>query len=469
MNNFCVSKLSFIAREQSLRCDSGFITYEIEQSLHDTYCFDDLFRLVTDSKVKNAEQIDELDYVEIGMSNSENDIFPVHINWEEITPDKDSYVTKIRKGDIIKVQVGDILISKVRPYLNKILYITDEYSSCYFTSAFIHIRPLRFNKILYYALKSYFLSDLISVARQGKGYPTISEKDLSYLRFNKKFIDNLFLNSTILLSQIENIEGEIKRIKYQLTPDINIINEVFLSKFPIDFSTFNNIKSCKSYNANLSQCANNLDLRFSAKFHRPSGRFLTQEIRKYTSYRLKDFCSEPIVLGASVSPSDFDSNGDHYYVSMATIKNFSIELDDSQLLSDEYISAPKVQKKKLQQFDIILNRSGEAIGKVAFNDNEINAIFADFTMRIRLKNIDSKYVYYFLRSFFFQYLIEIHKKGTQNWNIFPIQIQDFPIIVPNLDVQSKIVKLIDSRLKDAKVKKEQMSILFQSIYNLVSI
>lgn len=467
MNSNCFCELTFLAREQTLRYDSGFIMYETNQSLHDTYCFDDLFRLVSDSKVRNAEDIEELDYVEIGMSNSENDIYPVHINWDEISPDKDSYAIKIRKGDIIKVQVGDILISKVRPYLNKILYITDEYSSCYFTSAFIHIRPLKHNKILFYALKSYFLSDLISIARQGKGYPTVSEKDLSYLRFNKHFIDSLFSHSSELLPKIEHIENEIKQIKSQLKPDIHIINDIFLNKFPIDFSIYNSIKSQKSYTTKFSQCANNIDLRFSAKFHRPSGKFLTQEILKYTSYRLKDFCSEPIILGASVSPSDFDANGDHYYVSMATIKNYSIELDDAQLLSKEYISDPKVQKKNLQQFDIILNRSGEAIGKLAFNENNVNAIFADFTMRIRLKNINSKYVYYFLRSFYFQYLIEIHKKGTQNWNIFPIQIQDFPIIVPTTDIQSKIVKLIDSRIEDAKNKKERMTILFHSIYDLV--
>ena len=211
-----------------------------------------------------------------------------------------------------------------------------------------------------------------------------------------------------------------------------------------------------------------MDLRFSAKFHRPSGDFLVSEILKHTSYRLKDFCSEPIVLGASVSPSDFDSDGNYYYVSMATIKNFSIELDDSQLLSEQYVTIPKVLKKKLCQFDIVLNRSGEAIGKLAYNENDINAIFADFTMRIRLKDLNPKYAYYYLRSFYFQYLIEIHKKGTQNWNIFPIQIQDFPIIVPKESMQSEIVKLIDSQLENAKTKKNRMSSLFGSIFNLIN-
>lgn len=397
MNNSCVSKLSFIAREQSLRCDNGFISYEICQSLQDTYCFDDLFCVVSDSKVRNAEDIEELDYVEIGLSNSENDIFPIHIDWDDITPDKESYATKIRKGDIIKVQEGDILISKVRPYLNKILYITNEYSSCYFTSAFIHIRPFRHNKLLYYALKSQFLTDLISIARQGKGYPTISEKDLPFLRFNKRYIDALFSNSSVILPQIEHIEAEIFQIKENLMPDKEIINTVFLKYFPIDYPIFNTIRSQKSYKAKLSQIINNRDLRLSAKFHRPSGNFLVSEILKYTSYRLKDFCLEPIVLGASVSPSDFDSEGSYYYVSMATIKNFSVELDDSQLLSDHYVTIPKVLKKKLHQFDIVLNRSGEAIGKLAFNENEINAIFADFTMCIRLKDINPKYAYYYGR------------------------------------------------------------------------
>ena len=48
-------------------------------------------------------------------------------------------------------------------------------------------------------------------------------------------------------------------------------------------------------------------------------------MKKITNAKIKDFLSESIVLGASISPSDYDENGDYYYVSMANIKNLKFE------------------------------------------------------------------------------------------------------------------------------------------------
>ena len=65
---------------------------------------------------------------------------------------------KIEKGDIIKPQLNDILISKIRPYLNKTVLINDD--SLYYTKAFIQIRPKVNSKLLYYCLRSVFLNKI---------------------------------------------------------------------------------------------------------------------------------------------------------------------------------------------------------------------------------------------------------------------------------------------------------------------
>ncbi|MBU2504037.1 MAG: hypothetical protein KJ879_03235 [Nanoarchaeota archaeon] len=192
------------------------------------------------------------------------------------------------------------------------------------------------------------------------------------------------------------------------------------------------------------------------KFHRQAGVFVNQELKKVTNKKIKDFISGPIVLGKGVSPKDFDENGDYFYISMANIKNWQFESEDSKLVFKEY--SDKNQSKTVSKNDILIARSGEGtIGKVALVDDEdLRGIFADFTMRIRLKNYNSIFAYYYFRTEYFQYLVEVNKKGLgNNTNIFPSQIQEFPMIDISLEDQQKIVDEIKAELdKQEEINKK---------------
>ena len=88
------------------------------------------------------------------------------------------------------------------------------------------------------------------------------------------------------------------------------------------------------------------------------------------------------------------------------------------------------------------------------DDGDLKGIFADFTMRVRFQNYDSLFAYYYFRTEYFQYLVEVNKKGLgNNTNIFPSQIQEFPMIDISLKDQQKIVDEIKTEL-DAQ---EQMN------------
>lgn len=91
----------------------------------------------------------------------------------------------------------------------------------------------------------------------------------------------------------------------------------------------------------------------------------------------------------------------------------------------------------LQLNDILVSRSGVAIGKFAIVEDEINGINADFTIRIRLneEKIIPLFAYYYFKSAFIQELIHFNKKGLQNKNIFPNQIQEFPVLDFTLEKQ----------------------------------
>ena len=98
-------------------------------------------------------------------------------------------------------------------------------------------------------------------------------------------------------------------------------------------------------------------------------------------------------MGASIAPTDCCEDGEFCYISMATIKTWEFDKDAANIVSNDYAEAKN--EKRVKKNDIILARSGEGtIGKVALIEEDVKAIFCDFTMRIRLKNYNPKFAYY---------------------------------------------------------------------------
>lgn len=256
-----------------------------------------------------------------------------------------------------------------------------------------------------------------------------------------------------IVSKIAPIEQSIKQLKSQIKPHQEVINLVFSREFDLNLKRFEELKKVKINNLDFLDFGNNKDLRNSVKFHRQAGRFVLDELKSKTSKKIKDFITEPIVLGKGISPAQYDDdNGEFYYLSMATIKNWEFEKDNARLVTAKY--ANDNQNKTVQANDVLLARSGEGtIGKVALIDDEdLNGIFADFTMRIRLKDYNSLFAYYYFRTEYFQYLVEINKKGLgNNTNIFPSQIQEFPLLDISAEEQQRIVNEIKTEL-DAQTK-----------------
>lgn len=270
------------------------------------------------------------------------------------------------------------------------------------------------------------------------------------------------------LETIKPFEQKIRFLKSTVKKSQDIIDEVFQNEFGFNFDEFNKLKKIKYYNSDQHAFSNNPDLRFSAKFHRNAGDFVFKQLVKLTDKKIKHFIAEPIILGASVSPENYSDDGDYYYISMATIKSWEFKSDGANTVSKEYSDSK--QDKTVRKNDIILARSGEGtIGKVALIDNdELNGIFADFTMRIRLKDYNPEFAYYYFRTSYFQYLIEIYKKGLgNNTNIFPIVIQEFPMLDISLEDQQRIVDEIHSKISKQNDIKSEISNLRLKIDEIV--
>lgn len=276
-----------------------------------------------------------------------------------------------------------------------------------------------------------------------KSQPNLQSYDLANIKIPlvPKFTQDKIIN------EIAPIERKIEELKSQITPPQEAINKVFAREFKFDLEKFEELKKIRNYYLNLFAFANNKDVRQSVKFHREAGTFVINQLKNITNKKLKNYLAEPIVLGKSVSPSNYDDNGEYFYVSMANIKNWKFESEDARLVSKEY--STKNKNKTVAKDDVLIARSGEGtIGKVALIDDEdLQGVFADFTMRVRLQNYNSLFAYYYFRTEYFQYLIEVNKKGLgNNTNIFPSQIQEFPMIDISLKDQQKIVDEIKTEL-----------------------
>lgn len=301
----------------------------------------------------------------------------------------------------------------------------------------------------------------IRIVAMGKTQKNVSPFDILNIKIPK--IDFGVQNS--LIDKIIPIEIEINTLKLDSLKPVNIINQVFGEAFGFNWEEFEGVKQEKLYTSSILNFSNNIDCRFSYRFQHKSATYLHGFLENITNKRVKHFLDIPIVLGSSISPKQFDEEGEYYYISMATVKNYYFEKDDAQTVSEEY--ATNNLEKSVKLNDIIMTRSGVAIGKFALIEEDINGIFADFTMRIRLKGFNPELAYYYFRSEFFQHLITSHKKGLQNQNIFPSQIKEFPMPDWDETQQAEIVELIKTQLDQQKEVDRQIEEKQQAINKII--
>ena len=305
--------------------------------------------------------------------------------------------------------------------------------------------------LAYLMQTDFFQSQIKDLAYRKKGQPGLNSDHIKAL----KVLDIPLIEQNNIMKKIEPLEKKINRNNVQVPSVQNLIDEVFRKEFKFDYVKFNELKKINRFHSLFTDFARNIDSRFSVKFHRPAGEFVLQELNNITSSKIKSYLDIPIELGASISPCDYDENGKYLYISMATIKSWEFDEENASGVSKVY--SENNLNKTVKKGDIIMARSGEGtIGKVAEIQKNISGVFADFTMRIRLKNYNTSFAYYYFRTSYFQYLIEVHKKGLgNNTNIFPIAIQDFPIPDISLKKQASIVKEIRTSIDKLKILKEE--------------
>jgi len=206
-------KLDQLSAEASLRCDTDFIDFS-RTPKEKSFFFGDLFDVVEYEKkdrlalINNIEDI-PFQYSEIGNVTKQGEVEAVTLDFSARDELVEDYFKKIEKGDIQTAQTGNILLSKVRPNLKKYVLIDEYTSKVFYTTALIQLKPKKLNKLLYYSLRTVFYNNLMSISRQGKGYPTLKVDDLFCIKLDSTIINFFEKYEKSLLGHIETIEQNI--------------------------------------------------------------------------------------------------------------------------------------------------------------------------------------------------------------------------------------------------------------------
>jgi restriction endonuclease S subunit len=443
--SFFKLNLSNLSQDEYLRFDIDYLEFKREISSTN-------FRFLKNyvQKFETGQPITKDDYSEDGEQTEYIHLVVRNIKNGELDL-KDPIYIKEEKGISLspfKIEKGDIVVA-ISANCGAAFYfenIVEEFQltlSHYLAKFKVNTDLINPHLLVYY-LNSKTIQKYFRATETGKTQKNLSK---TYLRDLPVLLPKDMNKQNEILEKIILVESKITSLKNSKLKPIDIFNKVFGDEFNFNWKEFEKIKSQKIFNATLTDFANNVDCRFGYKFHNKAGQFIYNFLCSKSNKRIKDFISEPIVLGKSVSPSDYDEDGEFYYIAMSNIKTWAFDSEGCKKVSDEYSSANL--NKTVKKDDILLARSGEGtIGKVALiEDEDIRGIFADFTQRIRLKNYNPHLAYYYFRSDFFQYLVYTHKKGLgNNTNIFPSQIQEFPIPDWSEDKQTEIVEKIKTQI-----------------------
>ena len=457
-------ELAELAKEKTFRNDVDFSNFQNDFNASSYFSFNDLFLIKENNCVDISNFEDDFYYSEIGNVSKDGEVEPVKLNFNERTIEDEDYYKKIEKGDIIKVEENDILISKVRPNLKKYVLIDQSNKDYFYTSAFIHLQPKKLNKILYYALRTIFYNNLIAISRQGKGYPTLKKDDFQYLKFDKSLVNKLSQNPQIT-KQIEQIEQKIKELKSQTQPAQTIINKIFARKFGFDENLYNELgkgmtagtqmaedRKLRVFETDFSELSNSRIVRFSCRFHNPPTKKLMNLLNSIDTLTIKDVVDS---YEKGVQPK-YNLDGEIPVVKIANLKNGFIDFSETEFITQEDFDKFD-NNKKLKINDIIICGTGKiSLGKIDFLEEEKDTITTVDNIILRLKNnYNSLFFIYFFRCILGYFQIERDYTGATNQiHLYWEQIQNFQIPDIPLDRQQQIVSEIKAELDEQeKVKK----------------
>lgn len=465
--NVVKKRLSDFRSEESLRYDYKYITSLVTSS-KDFYTYHNLFDFVSYEKV-NIEELDNFKYAEIGNVNKLGEVEPVELSFEDRQEENESLFKKIEKGDIINPKKNDILISKIRPYLNKNVLVNSDDE--YFTKAFIHIRPKINSELLHIAIRSKFITLLNAVSRQGKGYPTLKEDDIKAIRFPRKFVDALTKNEDELIKKIQPIRTEISGLKLTQQTTLDILNQVFSAFYKINLSQVQEIDKTRILTIPLSNVKNyNSGLRGSLRWNKMqyiqnfiySNVDCVETLGRYIK-STKNGWSPLSVEGGEGTPV----LGQEHFSS-----NTILKIDPSKSTEQ---SRNNIEDFFIKVGDFFVSRGNTidlvALASIVGEEIEDDIIYPDLYIKIEFDetNVNKEYLAFLFNSFIGRLYFKYVAKGKNQTmvKVSSAELLNFRVPIPSKEQQVEIVEAIKSQLDEQKEIDRQIEEKQQAINKII--
>ena len=166
------------------------------------------------------------------------------------------------------------------------------------------------------------------------------------------------------------------------------------------------------------------------------------------------------------------------FINVAVIRNTNFSKDCKLKLDDvEYLDVELKQysSRKLQAGDIIIEKSGgsdkQPVGRpILFNIEDGEYSFSNFTSTLRIKDVSQVSAKYLQQYLYFRWLngdtrnLQSHTTGIHNLDFK--EYLNFDIILPSLEEQKRIVKILDEKFAQLESLKANAQINLQNAKDL---
>lgn len=195
-------------------------------------------------------------------------------------------------------------------------------------------------------------------------------------------------------------------------------------------------------------------------------KFILEDLQpQFKLVRLGSLLKCKVQYGANESAIDGNPKEDVRYIRITDIDEFG------NLKNDDWKTSQNIEKKyELNESDILFARSGATAGKCFFYKNEYDkSIFAGYLIRFVFneERVNPKYVFYYSQLKHYKlWVISIQRPSGQP-NINSEEFKSFKIPLPPIEVQNRIVNIMNEAYKTKKQKETKAKKLLDSINDYV--
>jgi type I restriction enzyme S subunit len=325
------------------------------------------------------------------------------------------------------VKTNDVLISTVRPYLNSVAVVGAKYDGATASTGYSVLRSdfdcLNHKYLYFWTRSAHFVSDMIAKAT-GANYPAVSDK---IVKSSKIPLPPLPVQKQIaaVLEKADTLRQQCQKMEQELNA---LAQSVFLDMFGDPVSN-------------------------------PKG-WAIQEFGDFIEY-IGD-------IGSNGSNATISANlkmlneEDHALMIRTTNFNKNDFTDNVKYVSKETYDFFK--KSQIFGGEIIMNKIGSA-GQFWIMPELSRPVSLGLNqLVIRLKNLNTDYLYYYLSTHYGQKLIQSKVNGAATKSITKGAVKSLPLMVPSIELQNKFSDFIEKiRSTYPRKLKEQYEDNFNSL------